>query len=242
MSSDQKQVRSYARDLDEAALDGKMTFQEACNAVAQLKMDDEDKPIVTRKPAGQLQLQDLPMRHMNVESGQGLVHFVDVILAHTSQFDLDDLEEKLAVCDYKNLPEPLCLKKAIEIPFKMQLVIIPPDRVPCAIVKLYNLAPNRLHVTTIKDLVFGEAMQFDYKGQNRNGFMGINYMIGDLGGFQSRLYTFHPKNAPKEKKTNMTQQLLIIGFAYICPGCRRFPSCTSGWRALGESSSEWQCI
>ena len=102
MSSEQHEVRSFAREVDPDALDGAITFQEACHAVQSLKMSDEDKHIVSNKAPGVLKPCDLPFREINPH-GTFLQHFADVI-TDQPQFSLNPVEDILSKCDYDRLP------------------------------------------------------------------------------------------------------------------------------------------
>ena len=203
MASEANPVQGFARVMDSENVDGKLTFQEALHAVQALKMDgpDHPKPFIKRLSKGSLTIGDLPLRFLN-EAGTNLMAFGDVLL-NQGKFNLDEVEKHLSKLDYDNLPEALTLKKKLHVPYYPQYFIIPdapPADEPNTVLKMYYLQPNRIHVSEVKEVCRRQPMQIDYSKQFRNGQMALEWMLNDLGGFQSRLLIHLPK---QEKKTKV---------------------------------------
>ena len=237
MCSDPSEVRSFLRDHDPEQPDGELTFQEAIHAVATMKMEGPDiaEPIVKYLDPGRLKIGDLPLRFLNIEAGNTVVQFGDMIMGHERvKFEeLQSLEKLLKKCNYKAMPEPFRLKTEPACPYYLQLFIItdtktsevaaghgeaaPPPVVEQVshILKMVTLSPNKLHVNIVKKLCYGQALQVDYGKQFRVGTMALEYMLNEIGGFQSRLCIFSPKHQKQAKKEKPDKLKLIMGFRYI---------------------------
>ena len=123
----QSNPRSAGREMESTDFDGSITFGEATVVVSSLTMTTEERPVITNKPPGHLQVSDLPLRL--VVGGSGLAQLCDVVLSQKElgqdRMQAMDFEKNMMAGTYSSLPEPLRLKKEPPVPYTMQVFVIP---------------------------------------------------------------------------------------------------------------------
>eukprot|EP00973_Karenia_brevis_P010921 1480876-Karenia_brevis.AAC.1 len=116
--------------------DGRLTFQEALVAVADMKVSTLDRPIVVNRPKGTVDVRDLPLE----DSASPKLHqWVDIIR------NLDDIQDKDTLANlfitgrYTDLPVPFCLKETVHIPYTQSCYFLPQDDGKFTLVKVVVL-------------------------------------------------------------------------------------------------------
>lgn len=119
---------SYA--AEEEIQDGSLTYDEACAHVSGLKLQGpENKPMKSDRGVGDVRICDLPIRHLDESSGK-VEQFADVLLAKRATITtgcFDNIYNLCAADKYGQLPAPFGLAKLPNVPFTMQLIILPSE-------------------------------------------------------------------------------------------------------------------
>ena len=180
--------------------DGALTIEEACEMVASNKMTPLVKPVKKdwRHIDSQLRLGDLPLKE---PKGTKLTQFCDCVLNQKydiseedmAQF-LDNIYDTCCAGHFKDLPEPLRLKKEPSVPYTPQIFMVPTDEEKTYhIFKHVNLHKNRVNVDLCEKMCSGQCLMFDYGKYHQIGSMVIQFMMEKLEGFQIRWDVIKPK-------------------------------------------------
>ena len=195
----QSNPRSAGREMESTDFDGSITFGEATVVISSLKMTTEERPVITNKPPGHLQVSDLQLRL--VVSGSRLAQFCDVVRSHKElgqeRMQAMDFEKNMMAGTYSSLPEPLRLKKEPPVPYTM--LVIPIASGDFTVLKHIMLQPNTLQVPFVLEICCGQAMQFHYRSNVRSGCMGMHLMFQHLRGLQARYNFLLPKHQRRPK-------------------------------------------
>ena len=217
-------VESLRHELGER--DGVVSFDEACAQVQGQKLVGPlSKPVKANRPPGDVCIIDLPLRDMN-DMGGKVEQFADIIQnypVHGSfvidQTFLDNTLYKLCAQGlYRDLPEPFRLKKELNVPYSMQIVIVPSHIPPDAnqsyvdIFKHIYLHKNKVSSKDCMASCHGMPVRFEWGNQTRLALMAVNYMMDRAGGMQIRQWTISPKF---EKKITMDQTAREEGYRHI---------------------------
>ena len=114
--------------------DGAMTFEEACVHVNGQKLNGPlRKPLKSDRPLGDISLGDLPVRNLTI-NGNKLEQFADIILnvpldASASFWD-NTVYNLCAQGKYRDLPEALRLTSEPNVPYSMQIFMLPSSNPP----------------------------------------------------------------------------------------------------------------
>ena len=213
-------VDSWNREMGEN--DGAMTFEEACVHVNGQKLNGPlRKPLKSDRPLGDISLGDLPVRNLTI-NGNKLEQFADIILnvpldASASFWD-NTVYNLCAQGKYRDLPEALRLTSEPNVPYSMQIFMLPSSNPPddqqsyFHIFKHIYMHRNKLTSKECVDLCQGCPLRFDWGSHARIGLMALNFLQDKLGGKQIRLWHL---SAKFEKKLAPDQVAREEGYRFI---------------------------
>ena len=213
-------VDSWNREMGEN--DGAMTFEEACVHVNGQKLNGPlRKPLKSDRPLGDISLGDLPVRNLTI-NGNKLEQFADIILnvpldASASFWD-NTVYNLCAQGKYRDLPEALRLTSEPNVPYSMQIFMLPSSNPPddqqsyFHIFKHIYMHRNKLTSKECVDLCQGCPLRFDWGSHARIGLMALNFLQDKLGGKQIRLWHL---TAKFEKKLAPDQVAREEGYRFI---------------------------
>lgn len=212
---------SYA--AEEEIQDGSLTYDEACAHVSGLKLQGpENKPMKSDRGVGDVRICDLPIRHLDESSGK-VEQFADVLLAKRVTITtgcFDNIYNLCAADKYGQLPAPFGLAKLPNVPFTMQLIILPSevpengdrDATYFHIFKHVYLHRNKASARDCVAACLGSPMRLEWGSSPRLGLAALNYMMDRMGGRQLRHWIIKPRF---EKKLTIDQQQREEGYQFI---------------------------
>ena len=119
-------VDSFNRENGEK--DGATTFDEAVVHVNGLKLNGPlTKPLKSDRAVGDVNVGDLPLRDL-FDTGGKVEQFADVNLnvsLDPTQTFWDNIYRLCVQAKYSELPAPFCLKSEPNVPYSVQIIVIP---------------------------------------------------------------------------------------------------------------------
>ena len=206
--------------------DGALTFDEAImHTTGQgLKLKGpETRPLSSIRDAGDVNVGDLPVRFLDSISGK-VEQFCDAIQHVKIDVTADFFESKLVkecmTCNYKGLPEPFRLRHEPQVPYIMQIVILPatppeggdPNSKYVHIFKHVYLHRTKIHAGEAVKMCYGISMRFEWGTHTRQALVGLTYMLDKMGGMQIRNWVIQPKF---EKRVTVDQSARDAGYRFI---------------------------
>ena len=212
---------SYA--AEEEIQGGNLTHDAACAHVSGLRLQgSEKKPMTSDRGVRDVRICDLPIRHLDESSGK-VEQFADVLLAKKVSITtgcFDNIYNLCAADKYGQLPAPFGLAKLPNVPFTVQLIILPSEvpengdrHATCFhIFKHVYLHRNKASARDCVAACLGNPMRLEWGSSPRLGLAAPNYMMDRMGGGQLRHWIIKPRF---EKKLTIDQQQRAEGYQFI---------------------------
>ena len=212
------------RSAEAEAQDGPLTFDEACGQVNGMKLQGpERRPFRSDRAVGEVDVGDLPVRHLESSVGHKIEQFADALLCHPIEITsalFDNLYKICCESKFAQLPEPFNLKKEPSVPYTMQIIIQSseppaggdPNGSYFHIFKHVYLHRNKLTAADCVAMCHGTSLRFEWGHRTRVALMGLNFMMDKMGGKQLRFWVLKPKY---EKKITVDQQAREEGYKFI---------------------------
>ena len=205
--------------------DGSLTFDEACaQCTGQKLLGPEARPFKSDRTVGDVHIGDLPIGQLDssfYQSGAvcGRSHVSSSRHFHSHMFD--NMYKTCAESRLGELPEPFSLRKILNVPYSIQIVILscqPPTRGDPTgsyyhIFKHVYLHKNKIGAKECMDMCYGNPVKFEWGQSDTRGFAWTQLHDGPHGGGkQIRYWTIKPKF---EKKITVDQHSREDGYRFI---------------------------
>lgn len=178
-----------------------------------LKLKQIDKPRVCNGPPGNVELGDLPLVPMNAQA-QSCMVMVDVIRDCEVQFDFNVVKALMKDNLYDQLIEPLSPKNNFDVPFVMQLVIVPTEPGKSLILKQYVFQKTQRPSAVMSPMIRGDAFSLVYgRDRYRSNRVWQKLMEG-IGGMQF-LYFNWPTDVKAGTSRLKSKEEIEAGFLFI---------------------------
>ena len=209
---------AYFRSAEAEAQDGPLTFDEACGQVNGMKLQGpERRPFRSDRAVGEVDVGDLPVRHLESSVGHKIEQFADALLCHPIEITsalFDNLYKICCESKFAQLPEPFNLKKEPSVPYTMQIIIQSseppaggdPNGSYFHVFKHVYLHRNKLTAADCVAMCHGTSLRFEWGHHTRVALTGLNFMMDKMGGKQLRFWVLKPKYEKKSLWTNRPEK------------------------------------
>ena len=115
---------------------------------------------------------------------------------------------------FKRKPKPYGLAKDLDVPFLIDLVVIPQDSRKFTVVMIINLKDKKNTVEQIRELCYSRPYAVDWSGNRITVKKSLHFLFELLGGFQCR---HHVLRTEEEEKSEQERSLgeWDFGFDFI---------------------------
>ena len=139
------------------------TFGLACASVGDVKRMALPKPQVQQYPVGDVQAEALPLRIQQAGPWSG-AHIFDILSIDECPPLSPEMHEFLQRHEYTQLSAPYAPANSVEIPFRMDLIIIPGENGTTTVVKHFMAVGPKITWPVASALCLGQPRVLDMRG------------------------------------------------------------------------------
>lgn len=214
-SNPPQRVRSLAQEEMGSDRDGAITFEEACCQTESCTLEKLNTPVVVDKYAGDVGIQDLPLR--DISGRASIKYVVDIITkVPAASFPKELIKTFMLAGNYDALPAPFGRKTALAYSCCMQLAVVPDssDSNLLTVCKHFCF-DEKVKPAIVQSFCYGTTYAIDYGRNFRSGLKGFQFMFERVGGYQIRCYCLRARG---EKKIARTPDELRTSFIQLHQG------------------------